>query len=458
MKFLSNFKILWLTGILLVFSSCFKDLDTVPLDADEVTSAAVYDDPSSYKKVLAKLYAGLSVSGQQGPDGQADIAGIDEGFGEYLRGYWYLQELSTDEALIGWNDQTIKNLHYQNWSADDIFIYACYSRIFYQISICNEFLRETTDAKLNSRNVDDALKAEIQAYRAEARFLRALSYYHALDLFRSVPFVTEEDAVGAFNPKQISNTDLFNWLETELKDIETKLAAPRSNEYARADQAAAWMVLAKLYLNAEVYAGKNQYSDAVTYTNKVIDSGYSLEPDYTDLFKSDNHNSDEIIFPVTFDGVHTRTWGGTTFIVHASVGGSMDPSAYGIDGGWSGLRTTSAVVNKYPAPGSGGSVIVSPNDGNLGYPLLNVPGGYQGWDPANNATALSSPNSDDNYEGYFWFEAGTEFKFALGGWDTNWGDDGANGTLEPGGANLVIAEAGFYKINVDLTALTYTLL
>ncbi|MBI1227296.1 MAG: RagB/SusD family nutrient uptake outer membrane protein [Bacteroidetes bacterium] len=458
MKLFSFSKIFWLTGILLVFSSCFKDLDTVPTDKDELTSAAVYEDPANYKKVLARLYSGLAVTGQQGPAGQPDISGIDEGFGQYLRMYWYLQELSTDEAVIGWNDATIQDFHKQNWSSDDGFIYACYSRIFYQVAICNEFLRETTDAKLDSRNVDAGLRSDIKTYRAEARFLRALSYYHALDLFRNVPFVTEEDEVGAFFPKQISAADLYTWLENEIKAFEPDMAAPRSNEYGRADQAAAWMLLSKLYLNAEVYVGKNAYTDAVTYSKKVIDSGYELEPNFANLFLADNNKSKEIIFPITFDGVHTRTYGGMTFLVHAPVGGSMSASDFGLDGGWGGIRTTSAIVNKYPAAGSGGSIIVAANQGNTGYPVVNVPGDFQGWDPALTTTVLSSPNSDDKYEGYFWLNAGAMFKFALGSWDTNWGDTGADGTLDAGGDNITVAEDGFYKINVDLGALTYTIL
>src|SRR6187402_3527813 len=128
--------------------ACVDDLNTVPLDPDVKTANVVFEDTNSYKQVLAKLYAGLAVTGQQGPAGQADIEGIDEGFGQYLRGYWYHQELSTDEAVIGWNDQTIRDFHYQTWTADDGFIFAFYSRLFYQIVICNEFLRETTDAKL----------------------------------------------------------------------------------------------------------------------------------------------------------------------------------------------------------------------------------------------------------------------------------------------------------------------
>jgi len=104
-------KYIYLTIIAISLSSCLGDLDTTPLDGDIITSENVYDNPDTYKQVLAKLYAGLAVSGQSGPAGQSDIGGIDEGFGQYLRAYWYHQELPTDEAVIGWNDQTIADFH-----------------------------------------------------------------------------------------------------------------------------------------------------------------------------------------------------------------------------------------------------------------------------------------------------------------------------------------------------------
>jgi hypothetical protein len=342
-------KLFYIIPIIAVLSftvtSCFKDLDTLPIDPDEVTSASVYENPDSYIQVLAKLYAGLAVSGQTGPSGNPDISGIDEGFGQYLRGYWYMQELTTDEAVIGWNDQTIKDLHYQTWGASDVFITAFYYRAIYQVTLCNEFIRETTDDKLNERGVSEEKKAEISYMRAEARFLRALSYWHALDVFGNVPFVTEEDQVGAFFPEQIKRADLFNYIESELLAIQDLLMEPRTNDYGRADKAAAWTLLAKLYLNAEVYMGQPKYTECITYCKKIIDAGYTLEPNYQHLFLADNAFLNEVIFSVNFDGLNTRTWGGTTFIIHAAVGGSMDPAAFGIDGGWGGTRTTSAFVD-----------------------------------------------------------------------------------------------------------------
>lgn len=459
MKKLSIKYLLILLSVFAFLPACFNDLDTVPLDTDEVTSAVVYDDPATYRKVLAKLYAGLAVTGQEGPAGKPDISGVNEGFGSYLRMYWYPQELATDEAVIGWNDATIKDFHYQKWDANDVFVSAMYGRVYFQISLCNEFLRETTDAKLDGRGVTGDLRTEVGYYRAEARFLRALSYWHALDLFRNVPFVTEEDFVGSFFPEQKDKSFIFAYVESELKDIESKLLPPHANEYARADQAAAWSVLAKLYLNAEVYLGTPRYSDCITYCDKIIAAGYTLDADYSNLFKADNHTAKEVIFPVAFDGLKTQTYGGTTFLVHAPVGGAMLPLDYGIAGGWGGVRTTSAIVDKFPAIGTG-AVIVAPNPGNTTYPLLYVPGGYQGWDPTKTSTVLASEHVDGKYEGYLNFlDSNTEFKFTDGpSWDVNYGDTGADGVLDAGGDNIKVADPGFYKIDVDLNNLTYTLL
>ncbi len=344
MKFKSTTLLL---GILLTgLCSCVNDLDRKPFI--EETSASVYENPDSYIQILAKVYAGLSMSGQQGPAGKPDISGIDEGFSTYIRQYWKAQELPTDEAVIGWNDQTIKDYHNLSWTSTDVFVTAMYNRIYYQITLCNEFIRETSPEKLVSRGINNP---EIPRYRAEARFLRALSYWHAVDMFGDVPFVTEDDAPGSFLPNQIRRADLFDYVEAELLAIEPEMAAPRSNPYGRADQAAVWTLLGKLYLNAEVYTGQPKYTEALTYAAKVITSGYSLDPDYEAVFLADNHTSPEIIFPVTFDGTHSKTFGGMTFLVHAAVGGSMKPADYGVNGGWAGIRTTKALVELFPQTG-----------------------------------------------------------------------------------------------------------
>jgi len=458
MKRIINSSILF-AALVLVLGSCVKDLNTKPIDPMELTAEDVYKDPNSYKMVLAKLYAGLAVSGQEGPAGDPDISGIDEGFGEYIRGYWYHQELTTDEAVIGWNDQTIKDFHYQTWGSSDVFIAAMYYRIFYQVCLCNEFIRETTPEKLADRGITGPIVDDIAIFRAEARFLRALSYFHALDLFGNVPFVTENDPVGKFFPPQIQRANLFNYVESELLAIEPLVINARQNEYGRADKGAVWMLLAKLYLNAEVYTGTPRYAECVTYAGNVINAGYTLDPVYQNLFLANNHNTPESIFTVNFDGFSTQTWGGTTFIIHAAIGGSMVPADFGVGGGWGGTRTTKALVQKfYPDIQNGLWHSPIPPKEAKDYTLLYVPGSYQGWDPSNVGTVLASVLNDGNFEGYLYFpDANTEFKFCTGpNWDNNYGDDGADGTLEQNGANIVAADAGYYKINVDLNNMTYT--
>ena len=332
------------------FWACEDDLDLQPED-NRLTAETTFEDPESYKQFLAKLYAGLAVSGQEGPAGDPDLIGLDEGFSQYLRLYWSMQELTTDEAVIGWNDGTIQDLHGQNWTAGNEFIRTMYSRIMYQVALTNEYLRQSTPELLESRGLSAEERENVARYRAEARFLRALHYYHALDLFGNVPFVTEEDAVGAFLPQQIQRPELFDYVESELLAIESEIVSANSNEYGRADQAAVWMLLSKLYLNAEVYTGEDHYTEALDYSERVINANYSLADDYQKLFLADNNSNgaqSEVIFPITFDGQQTQSYGGMAFIIHASIGGDMDPEAFGVSSGWAGLRTTSALVDKFP--------------------------------------------------------------------------------------------------------------
>lgn len=344
-----------LIAIIGFFNACTKDLDTAPTDPDVVTSGNAFDDPNAYTQFLAKCYIGLATGGNEG-DGAGDVAGIDGGFSPYLRQLWYHQELTTDEAVISWEDQTIKDFHFQQWGTSDVFINAMYSRIIYQVSLTNEFLRQTTDDVLSDRGVSDEWKAKVANYRLEARFLRALSYWHGLDLFGGTIFVTEDDPLGDpdFYPPRVSAEEMFSFIETELLEIADQMMPAQANEYGRADQVAAWTLLAKLYLNAEVYIGQSKYTECLTYSNKIIESSYGLAPTWEQLFWAnndmDNTTMQEIIFPVRFDGRRTQTNGGTTFIGNASIGGNMAADEYGFpgdNGGWGGTRVTPEFVAKF---------------------------------------------------------------------------------------------------------------
>jgi len=430
--------------------SCVDDLSTTPIDDDVVTSEAIYETPEDFKQVLAKLYAGYATTGQQGPAGNADIQGIDEGFSSYVRQYFTHQQNPTDEIVIGWGDEGLPQFNTLSWTASNDFVMGMYSRIFYQIALTNEFIR----------NADGRDEAEIQAYVAEARFLRALSYWHALDLFGGdVPFVTEEDAVGAEPPMPTNSDDLFAFIESELLEVAGQLPAPGANDYGRADRGAAWMVLAKLYLNAEVYIGQDRYDDALTYAENVVDDpAYQLHDSYEELFMADNHTADGIIFPITFDGINTTGYGGTTFIAHAQVGGNMNAANFALDGGWGGNRVTPQFVEKFAVEAPG---YQTPNPD--GDDVLYVPGGYQGasgytgdWTPLEAAT-LVSDNNDGVYAGYVYFDSGAEFKFTEGDWGSGaeYGNDNGN-VVAGGGGNFSVDNGGIYYMELNTNTLTLT--
>ena len=340
-------------ALCLAVGSC---TDLTELPQSSTTEANVFSDPSSYVSAIAKVYAGLALSGQQGPAGNPDISGIDEGFSQYLRLYWETEELPTEEAVIAWNDVGLPEMNTGLWNAQSNMVVAMYYRIFLQVALANEFLRQTTDDKLTARgNVSTALRLQIRQYRAEARFLRALSYWHGIDLFGNIPLVTENDPIGPTPPKQATRVDLYNYVVSELNAIKDSLPptgpAPDANSYGRATAPAANMLLAELYLNAGVYTGTPDYVNALTAAQAVINSGfYSLDPNYRHLFMADNNTSPEIIFAIPFDGLRTQTYGGTTFLVHASCGAAMSNGNYGVDGCWVGLRMKAQAYHAYLPP------------------------------------------------------------------------------------------------------------
>lgn len=329
-------------AVMFSFTACMSDLDVEPIDPNEATATNVFKNELAYKRALARIYATYAISSQEGNGGSPDIQGIDVNFGNYLRQYWGLQQLPTDEAIMAWDDATIKNFHWHTWAPNDVFISAMYSRIFYVVTLANEFVRVSESAK---GSASASFLPQLELYQAEARFLRAFSYWHAIDMFGNVPFVTEDDKPGSYFPKRITRKDLFAYVVKELEDIEGKLAAPKTNEYARIDRVSAWMLLAKLYLNAKVYTDEDKNTQAITYLKKVIEEGnYSFDTNYKRMFSANNHTSPEIIFPIAFDGLNTQQYGGMTFLLNASRGSNMPSNGVG---DWGGIRGIKELVAKF---------------------------------------------------------------------------------------------------------------
>ncbi|PWG80233.1 RagB/SusD family nutrient uptake outer membrane protein [Pararcticibacter amylolyticus] len=344
-----NYKILAMATVLsLAFSSCKKDLDLTP--TNDITADKAYADFSGYQSGVAKVYGSYATPSNIGT-GTSDVSGQDPGFADFLRGYWNLQELPTDEAACAWIGDAgggIQGLDYNSYVPSNVLILGMYARSMYQISVVNEFLRESTDAKVASRGITGNDAQEIKYFAAEARFIRAFQYWVLMDFFGNPPFITEENKVGKESPQQITRAKLFEYVESELLAIEPLLK--ETNEYGRVTKAADWALLARLYLNAGVYTGTNKYNEAAQYAGKVISSGhYSLHPVYANLFKGDNDkNNPEVILSINYDGVKTQNYGGTTYLINAAVNGDMGPVGFGIpNGGWGGNRSRPNLPNLF---------------------------------------------------------------------------------------------------------------
>jgi hypothetical protein len=339
-------------GFLLVaaISSCTKNLDRLP--TNDTTSEVVYSSFEGYQQAFAKVYGAFALTGNAGPAGNGDVQAIDEGTSDFLRLYWWMQEISTDEAVVqvGWNDPGIHFFHPMNWTTDNVILKGLYYRSFYQITLANDFIRQSSDANLAKRGITGDNAAKVKQFAQEARFLRAFQYSVMMDLYGNPPFATEADVPGASLPRQISRADLFDYVERELKDMENSI--PLTNEYGRVNKSAVRALLSRIYLNAEIFRGVAKNQEAAAYAKKVVDEGgYSLISDYRNLMRADNNtNKEEFIFTINYDGIRTKGYGGTTFLTHATVGGNMTASNYGIGGGWGGIRTTKNLPNLFPDP------------------------------------------------------------------------------------------------------------
>jgi hypothetical protein len=302
-----------LSSIMIV--SCVKDLNVIPKDPNSILAGNLGSNPVYMKQTLGKLYASFIISGQ-GSNGGDDIAASDGNFFTTTRALWNVQEITTDEAICAWGDVGIADLNTQTWSAQNPFLTALYQRLSLSVTYANDFIKNT------KTNTDPT----VVQYNAEARFLRALAYTWNMDLFGNPPFTTDADGVGKFFPKQldpdpkIGRAKLFNYVVSELHAIETKLGEPGFS-YPQADKAACWMLLARVYLNAQVFTGTAKWDSCKIYCDKVIGSGkYSLATNYRQNFSADNdgkHNP-EMIFALEQDGVNTQGYVGTTFIIESS--------------------------------------------------------------------------------------------------------------------------------------------
>lgn len=343
-------------------TSCVNDLDLKngAIDPHLTTEATA-------EQLFNKCYAVIGVAGNNGANGGSDVDGIDGGTSGYVRQLWNSQELTTDEAICCWGDDGIPQFNFDTYNADHPMLQGFYYRLYTAIAFDNHYLE-----KYSGYN---------EMMTAEVRFLRALSYYYLMDGWGNVPFATE---ISTTSPRQASRAEVYEFVESELLAIHDQMHAPVALKggqsvdgwnWGRVDQDACNLLLARLYLNAEVYIGQKHYDKAAQYAKLVMDGPHKLHTadktvtigddvvseDYTFsayrmLFMGDNDQTGaatEAIFPILQDGIRITSWGTSLFMMGSTFDGEMHEnimggtSTNGTDQNWGGNRARPQLIRLF---------------------------------------------------------------------------------------------------------------
>lgn len=329
-------------------TSCVNDLDKEPISPK-------IDLEVNNDGLLNKCYANFGINGNgsgSNSDDDCDVKGFsDNGMTGLVRAMWCINELPTDEATCNWGDG-LQELNSAKFDPSHPWMKLYFTRLTLGITFCNQYLEVAGG--------EDATKT------AECRFLRAMQYYLLMDAYGNVPF-----SESMAKPEQKSRKDMYEWLVKELTEIEPNLSEPRVKtgsdaDYGRVDKAACWLLLSRLYLNAEVYTGTAEWAKAKEYAKKVMDSPYDINTDgtadgkwsaYQMVFMGDNDKSSahkELIFPIVNISGKTASYGNSLFLIAGTFTPTYnvnpdDPAgSNGVVGQqWQGLHPRTALLKKF---------------------------------------------------------------------------------------------------------------
>ena len=239
------------------------------------------------------------------------------------------QELCADQDVIparlgiGWVDGYIyKRWHQHTWTTEDDGVLQGWERTFEGINTCNRLLSQIDD---NVINLEGDARTELIS---ELKVLRASYYYLLCDLYGNVPVVT--DFKDTELPMQSTRSEVYNFIVKEIiENVGNLSETARGYYYGRFNKWAAYTLLAKMYLNAEVYSGSPQWAACAETCDKVIafanQSGeYALEADINAPFLTQNENSKEIIFGLPFDEVYVTDWNAFDFHMYTLAPENQD--------------------------------------------------------------------------------------------------------------------------------------
>ena len=336
-------------------SSCESFLSENP--KDQITEEQAYQNSTLlYLNTVASLYTQVGANG-----GGAGLQGTD-------RGLYDLNTFTTDEAMLptrggDWYDGGLwQNLFLHNWGTKNDLVKGSWDYLYKVIAQTNQSLDKLKEIlENNPENIS------VPKYISEVRAFRAMYYYYLLDMFARVPLVTSS-SVAMEDVVQSERSAVFNFVRTELEESVEDLSDAHSNltgeYYGRTTKPVAYFLLAKLALNAEVYAdddwtdgtkldGKNikftvdgtemnAWEATIAYCDKIAGLGYKLEPKFESNFSLKNESSVENIFTIPMDAnLYKNEFYNLIRSRHYNHG-----NAYG-QGGWNGSSATKEALDAF---------------------------------------------------------------------------------------------------------------
>lgn len=356
----NSIKTLFVAALALAFTAC---MNLEPIDPN-TTQMSNENSDQIIDALYAKLYVSFVQTGQTGGGGDADIISNDEGYSGFFRTLNVLNEFPTDAGWWTWrNDDGCSDLLMISWNPANGFVSKLYNRLNYAVTMSNHFLdltEGTTDPEMIHK-------------RAEIRFIRAINYYHLMDMFGNVPFTA---TVSTSNPEQIDRASLYEWLIDEIENghngktyINHKTGEPLTSYKVTGDadhgflqdlyakggttiyritKPAAYMLLARIYLNAEVYTGTPQWAKAEEAATKVIEDFPTLHPVYAQIFMGDNDvvAREEMVLLAAQDGYAIRSWAGSQSTIGATRNTNMNHCGTS-DNNWGCWRSSPELIAKF---------------------------------------------------------------------------------------------------------------
>lgn len=330
------FMTLGVAATALGFTSCVDDLDLNPTDPSVTT-----DVSKNMDAVFADLYLNFATFGA---NGDSPVKDFDGGMAAFQRAIFTAEEMPTDEACWLWDPEKFGRLNYGYVTPDLPCVFGFYSRLIINITLCNDFIQGVRDGRFTDGDSERA-----QEYVRQARILRGACYYYMMSFYENPPYADETTPVGA-QPTQPGRAEVYRLVTADLEDVVTYYKNnPTTTFYGFVGLDAAEAILAKIYLNAEVFSGTGAYDKCYAHSAAIISRlgntgkyGTGLAPTYASLFGCNNQKYaiggadavNEIIWTIPASKYvdngnvveNLTSWSGSTFMIAAWNGSNGAPT------------------------------------------------------------------------------------------------------------------------------------